>query len=100
MPMDSFRFTFNRPTIDTVAPDKPGVYSLYLNGNLIYIGSSEVSIRDRLRSHHAGNEGSCTQGASEFNYDLSRAPVARERELLEEYQAANGRLPRCNELIP
>jgi len=81
------------------SPDKPGVYLLFDGDVLIYIGQSEESIRDRLQSHLAGNDGPCTQGATHYMRETCSDPVAREEELLREFKRQHGRLPRCNERI-
>ncbi len=82
------------------APAQPGVYQLDTMPDIIYYGSSTISIRDRLRSHYAGNEGPCTQRAQFFKTEVNAAPLGRERELLQEYYNGHGRLPACNDVTP
>jgi len=82
------------------APSEAGVYALWENEELIYIGRADggrSTIRERLVSHHAGEHGPWTQRATHYRWELSLRPLARELELLEEYQAAFQRLPRCNQ---
>jgi len=79
-----------------------GVYGLYDSPETIYIGKGEGAggIWGRLKAHKAGYEGSCTQGATYFNYETHHNPSARERELLEEHKRLWGKLPRCNDVMP
>ena len=103
MPLDQCRFDFDNLNL-SVAPEQPGVYALYIDGEIeetIYYGSSTVSIRERLKDHKSGSDGPCTQQATHYNYELGMVdPVAHEGQLLLEYKRINGRLPRCNSVIP
>ena len=83
----------------SVAPDNMGVYALHQDGELTYYGRASSSIRDRLQSHKSGAEGPCTKAATHFNTELTSAPIAREKELLEEFERQYGRLPKCNERV-
>ncbi len=107
-----------RPVIDEVAcawpftdaaieisPTAPGVYRLYRNGRLIYIGLavSGAGIRRELESHRQGAHGSCTQGATAFLYEIATDPIATHRRYLEMHRARyGGRSPPCQagELMP
>ena len=84
------------------APISDGVYALYQGSEIIYYGKGEGfnGIRGRLEAHKAGYEGSCTMNADYFNYEICSNPAKRERELLQEYKNKNGKLPRCNDLMP
>ena len=85
------------------APEKHGVYALYEDGVLIYIGRAageNVTIRSRLKSHHGGDEGPCTQAATHYRREGNSRSVAKERELIDEYFNRFGRLPRCNDVRP
>lgn len=99
MPITKTLHPFTDQEIDN-APDSQGVYALYEGKEATYYGSSDVSIRDRLRAHKSGNEGRCTQGAAEFNSEYAADPLAREKELLEDHKRVFGKLPKCNALIP
>lgn len=92
------KFPFTESQVDR-APDKQGVYVLYDGDTITYYGSSETSIRGRLKSHHRGDEGRCTQAATHFASETTTRPVAREKELLDEFKRIYGRLPRCNERV-
>ena len=100
MPITGERYAFTKENVDR-APAERGVYALYDGSTLIYYGRAAgdyVTVRSRLQSHHSGREGACTQGAATYRREVTTRPVAREKELLDEYKSANGgRLPRCNE---
>ena len=92
---------FTKPNVDA-APQENGVYTLYDNGILIYIGCAwgdTGTIRGRLQRHHSGAEGPCTQFATHFYWWLTDYPLTTEKELLAAYKARWGALPRCNERI-
>ena len=84
------------------APNLGGVYALYDDIETIYIGKGEgvEGIRERLKKHKAGHEGSCTQNATHFNCETSFNPSQRESQLIQEYKSLWGRLPRCNDITP
>jgi hypothetical protein len=82
-----------------VAPTATGVYFLYRNERLIYIGVAVhgTGIRQELHNHLRGSYGAATQGASAFRYELTRDPVVVKHEYLQLHKAAfGGRLPACN----
>lgn len=84
------------------APDQSGVYELLGGNDTIYYGRStgeKTSIRARLEDHKSGSEGSCTKNASHFRWEVTSSAVAREKELLDEYNRNHGKLPRCNERV-
>ena len=92
-------YPFNQSNIDA-APNVHGVYVLYDDDGIIYIGRAAgegVSIRTRFRDHKSGREGSCTQNATRYAREQSNLAVAREVELLKWYKEKFGRLPRCND---
>jgi len=84
------------------APAERGVYALFDGPELIYIGRADglgVTIRSRLQSHLRGDEGRCTQQATQYTWEVCPAPSLREAELLAEYRAQTGSLPRCNQRV-
>ncbi len=98
MPVNSDAMAFTKANVDG-SPDKPGVYVLLKNGKVTYYGMSTTSIRKRLQSHLAGNEGKCTQSATKYRREVTtalQAPI-REAALLADYKKANGGYPNCNE---
>ncbi|MCH8822231.1 MAG: GIY-YIG nuclease family protein [Planctomycetes bacterium] len=90
------KYTFTSSNID-LAPASSGVYVLYDGDTITYYGSSETSVRARLRRHHNGNEGQCTKSATHFKWETTQRPLGREAELLHEYEETYGALPRCND---
>jgi hypothetical protein len=96
MPISGDIYKFTKKNVDN-SPDNPGVYALWDSGYLIYYGRAQGSIRERLKRHLSGAEGSCTQGATGYQREETLRPVTREKELLDEFVRLNGDLPRCNE---
>jgi hypothetical protein len=83
-----------------LSPAAPGVYFLYENGQLLYIGLAinGSSIRQELAVHRAGTYGECTRRASAFTYELARDPRALHRRYLAAHRARyGGRVPPGNE---
>lgn len=101
MALSGDKYSFTQENVDR-SPTGSGVYALYDGSTTIYIGKGdgENGIRARLQSHKRGDEGSCTHNASDYRRETCTNPITRERELLLEYQQANGRLPRCNNVMP
>ena len=62
MPITGQKYAFTDKNVNN-APASHGVYVLYDGDVTIYIGRASgegVTIRSRLKSHKAGNEGPCT----------------------------------------
>ncbi len=81
------------------APEEAGVYALWQDGEIIYIGHAQgrdVTIRSQLVDHFTGTLSPCTRRATHYSWEISLQPARREDELLREYQLRNARLPRCN----
>ena len=81
------------------APAASGVYFLYRNERLIYIGVAVhgTGIRQELHNHLRGSYGAATQAATAFRYELTRDPVVAKHQYLELHKARfAGRLPACN----
>jgi len=96
LPLEKFPFTAK---LIAGAPEQAGVYALWYDADVVYIGHAKgrgTTIRSRLVEHFSGNLGPCTRRASHYSWQIAPDPGSRERELLEEYQAANRRLPCCN----
>lgn len=82
-----------------VSPAAPGVYLLYRDGRLVYIGLAVNGshIRAELESHRRGAHGACTRAATAFVYELARDPRALYRRYLDAHRARyGGRLPSCH----
>ncbi|MEX2246112.1 MAG: hypothetical protein WEC75_05450 [Dehalococcoidia bacterium] len=96
------RYEFTKENVGKV-PTEHGVYQLEDGATIIYVGRASgtgVTLRSRLQSHQAGNEGSCTKGASHYRREVTEGAIPREKELLEEHKKAHGKYPRCNEQAP
>jgi hypothetical protein len=94
----STAWPFTDAAID-LAPDAPGIYLLYQNGRLIYIGAAVngAGIRQELLSHRSGAYGECTRDATAFLYELARDPLALQRRYLAAHRVRYaGRVPPCN----
>lgn len=87
-----YRFT---PVIVHGAPDNSGIYALWLDGEMIYLGRA-VSIRQRLLDLLERSDSACMNDATHYTWELALRPEAREAELLEQFRERHGRLPRCN----
>lgn len=98
MPVKSLRHRFTTWQISG-APAAPGVYLLWENDEVIYIGTTrgESSIRSRLQDHYARR--TQPHDATHFSWEITTRPREREAELLGEFHIANSRLPRCNDAV-
>jgi hypothetical protein len=116
MPITGGKYAFTESNVNK-APAEHGVYALYDNTPLvtdfsgpfpsmrrhrgeltIYIGRASgdgVTIRSRLKSHYRGDEGLCTVAATHYRREVTSDPIARESELLDEYEEKYSALPRC-----
>lgn len=77
----------------TMAPDTPGVFELWEDDELVFVGSSRDStLRNQLVREilESGTE------ATHFSWEITFDPVARERELLDEFEHEHHRPPRLN----
>lgn len=90
---------FSEPAID-VCPAAPGVYFLYRDGRLVYIGLAVngAGIREALESHRRGAYGECTRAATSFIYQITDNPRALYLRCLEAHRERyGGRLPSCQQ---
>lgn len=79
------------------APETPGVYQCVSGNMTTYIGAAgPEGIRRNLMEHYSGKRGTCTQISTSFICEEHDDPEARCKELLAEYVAQHGSLPRCN----
>jgi hypothetical protein len=82
------------------APALPGVYLLYRSHRLIYIGvaANGDTIQQGLQRHLRGGCGSCTQRATEFDYEAAPDALPLYWLYLNIYrEMTGGLLPDCNE---
>ena len=80
-------------TLVAMAPDTPGVFELWDDDELVYVGATSASLREELHRHVAAHESEVTH----FSWEISYNPQPRERELLHEYELEHHRAPRFNE---
>ena len=77
------------------SPRRRGVYALYADRTLVYLGRAlggDDTIRRRLHLHL----NRASQGATHYKRELSAKPKARWKQLLQEHVTAEGRAPRLN----
>jgi hypothetical protein len=94
----SVAWPFTEAAVD-VSPAAPGVYLLYQDGRLIYVGVAVngSSIRQELASHLSGACGECTCRATAFLYEIAADPLRLHRYYVAAHrQRYGGRLPPCN----
>lgn len=99
MGLISDRHQFTQENVN-LSPQSPGVYILFDDGEIIYIGSGTLTIRERLQRHHNGLEGSCTQAATHYEREVVSNPRTRETQLIDAFVEKYGVLPRCNDVRP
>ena len=81
--------------------EKSGVYGFYdAKKNLIYIGSAE-NLRTRFRHYWTTNfaEDPCKRDTKTYKQEFTSNYKAKEKELLEQYERAHGKLPKCNQKV-
>jgi hypothetical protein len=96
MPIRNPKYRLTRAMVEG-APHEAGVFALWEGEELIYVGraSPGSTIRDQLLAH-LGRKCSCTEKASHYTWELSLRPATREVEILKEFIAHFGRMPKCN----
>jgi hypothetical protein len=92
MPIQGPRYAFSAWSI-TAAPADAGVYVLWEREELVYIGRTQ-NILGQLLQHYARHV--APHDATHYGWELARFPALREAELLREWQALAGKLPRHN----
>ena len=97
MPIRNPKYRLTRVMVEG-APNEPGLYALWEEDELIYLGRASLAatIRARLTEHLERRLCPCTERASHYSWELSLRPATREVEILEEHTAQFGRMPRCN----
>jgi hypothetical protein len=81
------------------APADPGVYVLWRNDVVIYIGRAQgapETIHSRLQDHFNGRLCSCSRQATHYSWEISFQGRTREREMLDFWLAQTGKVPACN----
>jgi hypothetical protein len=98
MPIATPKYKLSRIMVDA-APDEQGVYALWEDEELIYLGraSRVVTIRACLKRQLTRSLCPCAERATHYSWELSLRPATRELELLQDFLEQHGRMPRCNE---
>lgn len=100
MPIGTKWRPFKDDVVD-LTPEKSGAYELGYarTDTVVYIGSSETSIRSRLRSHRKRKR---FMKVTHFRFRLTDPDEARNLEvrLCQTFLKAHGKLPRLQERIP
>ena len=82
MPLTSPKYPFTKTAVSG-APDDPGVYALYCENELLYVGAAErakrATIRSRLIEHFSGERE--PTGATHYKWEIRSDPLARLAEL-------------------
>jgi hypothetical protein len=81
------------------APLDPGVYGLWKDGELIFIGSSDSdgsSIRSRLVKHFLEADQAGAVVPDHYSWEVADDVHQRKAEVLAQFQGIYGRLPRWN----
>ena len=95
MPIASPRYPFIRGALEG-APADPGVYALYDNGELVYVGLAQPpsGIQARLLEHFfALREPS---EVTHYSWEICRDPATRQTELIREHERRHVLPPRFN----
>ncbi len=97
LPLWSRQWPFLDYTVEA-APLDSGVYGLWKDGDIIYIGASDpgASIRARLLEHLKVCDGVTFPHPDHYSWEVAKDPQQRKAELLVQYQRLHGRLPQLN----
>ncbi len=98
MPLGEKLFFASKSNLDST-PDSVGVYVLYMDGKIIYIGRANGgndTIKSRLADHKQGHDGACLQRFTHYTREATMKVTARYNDLLEHYERKFGTLPECN----
>jgi uncharacterized iron-regulated protein len=97
MAVSGGKYAFTKKNIEK-SPTSQGIYSLYKEDKVIYIGRAEgkKGIRGCLQRHKQGEEGDCTKEATHYRRHVCQNIDTMERVYIQEYTRLNGILPPCN----
>lgn len=95
MPIDDR--SFKRLTAENVerAPRKRGVYALYEDRLLVYLGHAEGEA-DTIRSRLRGHLSTARKRVTRYKREATKSPAARLAELIGEYVKRHGHPPALN----
>jgi hypothetical protein len=99
MPIASPRYPFTRSSL-AGAPNDPGIYALFQNDELLFYGLAvgAGTIQSKLIAHMSGVID--PDHATHYAWEIARFPEQRLDELLAEYKALHGRVPKFNRQAP
>ena len=80
-------------TLVSMAPDTPGVFELWKDDELVFVGATHNST---LRSALVRELLESDLDATHFSWEITYYEAARERELLAEFERVHHRSPRFN----
>jgi hypothetical protein len=100
MPIRGKKKRFTNTNIST-SPIDGGVYALFKQNEVVYIGKGDGSngIKGRLQSHRRGDSGCALKSTTSFKTERCQDASKREKQLLEQHLSHKGRLPRYNKRI-
>jgi len=98
MPIRGKKRRFTNTNISN-APECDGIYGIWRNNELTYIGKSEGNsgIKSRLRA--AQRDKRCRGNATSFQVERCQDPSEREKQLLKQYKKLHGKLPHYNDRV-
>ena len=99
MRIEMKRYPFTRPIIEYAPYAEGGVYVLWQDDEVIYIGRTgrSTNIRACLLEHLDGTRGGCTSTATHYSWEITIWDSARETELLALFSREHRRDPRCQQ---
>jgi hypothetical protein len=95
VPITGEPFAFE-PRDVKATPDDPGVFALFARREVVYIGVAEHSLRDTLEARLATQSIGSDDEITGFVYESTEFPHDRRRDLLFEYRAITGAMPKQN----
>ncbi len=99
MPFGEKIFPANQTNLDSL-PESPGVFTLYKDGTLIFIGyanGDSQTIRSQIMGHKEGREVPLTKLFDHYTREVTPNVVVRYRELMQNYARKYHRWPKGNE---
>ncbi len=81
-------------------PEQSGVFTLYEEGQMIFIGRADGSghtLRSVVLDHKEGRIGPCTQRFDHYTREATTNVALRYRELLQRHARKYHRFPKCND---
>ena len=99
MPLGEKLFAATKTNLESTS-DSAGVYTLYQDGTIIYIGRADGgshTIKNCLSDHKEGHKGPGTQLFTHYTREVTMNVAARYHDLLEHHVRKYGQPPRGNE---